>query len=168
VDFLWLTEEDTIWFWQEVQTLDYSAENERANDYRSRDSWEDRLFDAWGHCVLGAYSANDLGDPAAWAPGTGYEGLHEGMSWLTLNLVQHDSLTQDYFNQSVGRSIGVANPTGNYARLSFEAMINGRLDLTLAGIPRGTRLRRRAVARRSATEATRHARHRLAGRTRTA
>jgi hypothetical protein len=40
----------------------------------------------------------------------------------------------------VGRSIGLRHPTGDLYALCFDAMVEGRLDLTLAGIPRGTRL----------------------------
>jgi hypothetical protein len=62
-------------------------------------------------------------------------------------VVGHDSLLQDTFNQSVGRAIGTRHPSGDLARLSFDAMVEGRLDLTLAGVSRGTRLRTRLTTR---------------------
>lgn len=135
-------EEDTARFWLDVSRLDYSEENERRNDYKSRDAWEFRLFDAWGHCYIAAATVREVGENATWVLGTGYEVLHEGFSWVTLNLLPHDSFAQDTYNQAVGRSIGESHPTGDLHWLCFEAMLNGRLDLTLAGISRGGRLRR--------------------------
>jgi hypothetical protein len=142
MNFLWLSEEDAAQFFLDVGQLEYTDENRLRNDFRSRDSWEMRLFDAWGHCYMGAAATNDLGERSAWALGGGSEVLHEGLSWISLNFVAHDSFSQDTYNQSVGRAIGTRHPGGDFARLSFDAMVEGRLDLTLAGIPRGTRLRR--------------------------
>ncbi len=140
MDFLWLTTEDAEAFFIKIRQLDYTAEIELAFDYRGRDSWEMRLFDAWGHCYLGAASANSVGEPATWVLGGGYELLHEAASWVSLNMIAHDSFPQDTYNQAVGRAIGVRHPNGNYGDLCYDAMVEGRLDLTLAGVPRGTRL----------------------------
>lgn len=141
MSFLWLSEEEAQRFFQRIANLDYS-EFELSFDYRGRDRWEMRLFDAWGHCFMGAAAADDLGDPSAWFFGGAHEFLKEGLSWVSLNTLAHDSLPQDLFNQAVGRSIGVRNSGGNFGDLCYDAMVEGRLDLTLAGVPRGGRLSR--------------------------
>ena len=149
MDFLWMTEATAERFFHDVSQIEYSPENQLRNDFRSRDSWEMRLFDAWGHCFMGAAATHNLkGERDAWLLGTGAEVLHEGLSWITLNMVAHDSFIQDTFNQAVGRSIAIAHPRSDFARLSFDAMVQGRLDLTLAGISRGTVLRRIREAQR--------------------
>ncbi|HWA58699.1 MAG TPA: hypothetical protein VG692_15675 [Gemmatimonadales bacterium] len=146
MSFLWMSDEVAAQFFRDVSQLEYTAENQRRNDFRSRDSWEMRLFDAWGHCFMGAAATRDLGEPGAWFLGGGSEVLHEGLSWLTIGLLGHDSIQQDTYNQAVGRSLGTRHPTGDLGPLCFTAMIDGRLDLTLAGIPRGTHLHRVPVA----------------------
>lgn len=151
MSFLWLSDEVAAQFFRDVSQLEYTSENQRQNDYRSRDSWQMRLFDAWGHAFLGAAATRDTGEPSAWLLGGGNEVLHEGLSWVTLGVLGHDSFQQDTYNQAVGRSIGTTHPTGDLGQLCFAAMVDGRLDLTLAGIPRGTRLHRVAVARASSS-----------------
>lgn len=153
--FLWISDEVAEQFFRDVSQIEYTREIEIRNDFRSRDSWEMRLFDAWGHCFMGAAATRSLGEPVSWALGGGYEVLHEGISWITLNLVSHDSLIQDTFNQAVGRSIGPAHTTGDLGRPCFDAMVQGRLDLTLAGVPRDTPLRRTRYAQRQDTGSAR-------------
>lgn len=164
MSFIWPSYEEVEQFFRDIRLLEYTPENQRNNNFRSRDSWEYRLWDAWGHCFQGAATTRDLrSERVAWLLGTGAEVLHEGLARLSVELLpkhfgrlpptypdwlptwptmEHDSFVQDTFNQAVGRSIGTAHPRGNFARLSFDAMVQGRLDLTLAGIPRGTVLRR--------------------------
>jgi len=139
--------EDSERFFVEASQLEYTEENRRDYDFRTRDQWVMRLFDAWGHCYLGASWTRDVGERATWGLGTAWELLHEVCVNLSLNLLPHDSFSQDMFNQAVGRSIGSAHRTGDLYRLTFDAMLAGRLDLTLAGIPRGSTLRRTYGAR---------------------
>ncbi len=146
--FLWISDEVADQFFLDVRQLEYTQENLRRNDFRSRNAWEMRLFDAWGHCFLGAAATRDVGEPSAWVLGGGSEVLHEGVSWITLGLEPHESFRQDTFNQAVGRAIGTAHPAGDLARLCFDAMVEGRLDLTLAGLPRGARIWRIRYAAR--------------------
>jgi hypothetical protein len=134
-------QEDSERFFCDVYALEYSEENQRLNDFKSRDAWEFRLFDAWGQCYLAADTARGHGDAASWVLWGGYEIAHEAASWVSLNLIAHDSLTQDTYNQAVGRSIATRHRTGDLHQLCFDAVVGGRLDLTLAGIPKGTRLR---------------------------
>lgn len=153
--YLWMTDEVGAQFFRDISRVEYTQENVQRNDFRSRDSWEMRLFDAWGHCFMGAAATRDIGESSTWVFGVGHEVLHEGLSWLTLGIVGHDSLIQDTFNQAVGRAIGTRHRTGDLARLSYDAMIEGRLDLTLAAIPRGTHLRTSLPARPSSGPAVR-------------
>ena len=142
MDFLWITEGDATRFFLQTAQLDYSREIRLRNDFRSRDTWVMDLFDAWGHCLCGAASTRDIGETATWFLGGGYELLHEGISQITIGLVEHNSYSQDSYNQAVGRSIGAGYPTGDLGQLSFDAMISGRLNLTLAGVPLGGRITR--------------------------
>jgi hypothetical protein len=146
MSFLWLTEDDVGRFFRNLISVDFSDEIQRQIDFRSREYWEMRLYDAWGHCFLGAASTRSISEPLTWAIGGSYEIVHEGLAMLLFGvyLVEHDSYAQDTFNQAVGRSIGTANPTGDLGQICFDAMMSGRLDLTQAGIPRGGRLRRTA------------------------
>ena len=67
--------------------------------------------------------------------------LHEVLSQISWGLIEHDSLDQDLYNQAVGREIGLHQLDGDLYEICFDAMMRGRLDLTLAGVvPRGRSL----------------------------
>ena len=53
-----------------------------------------------------------------------------------------DTTTQDRYNRAVGRSIGAADADSDLYELCFDAMVEGRLDLTDAGVARGRALHR--------------------------
>lgn len=154
MDYLWLSSEVTTAFWADTATLSLpDIPDDTVLGDLSRDQRENCLFDAWGHCFLGAASTRSLGEPLTWALGGAYEVMHETLAICLPLFVHHDSFIQDTFNQSVGRSIGLSHPTGHLGALSFEAMAGGRLDLTLAGVGRGARLRPGGCPNLRATEA---------------
>ncbi len=134
-------------FIQDVERrLEYDEETARwnFNEGRDRGDWAQRLFDAWGHCYIAACMTRVVPEVDTWALGTFLEYFHEALS----DVVGHDSLSQDLYNQAVGRQIGLDQPSGDLYEITFDAMMRGRLDLTLAGVPRGRAL----VPRVSASE----------------
>jgi hypothetical protein len=126
-------------FIQDVERrIEYDEETARWNFNEGRvfGDWAQRLFDAWGHCYIAACMTRVVPEVDTWALGTFLEYLHEALS----GVVGHDSLSQDLYNQAVGRQIGLDQPSGDLYEITFDAMMRGRLDLTLAGVPRGRAL----------------------------
>ncbi len=125
------------------------------NNGLSQGDWGQALYDAWGHCYIAACLTRESSEVAAWSLGSLYEVSHEiiaqvGRSffWDHFPIVgdsfTHDSINQDTYNQAVGRSLGMQHSEGgDLYEICFDAMMAGRLDLTLAGIPRGRPLHRR-------------------------
>ena len=126
-----------------LSRIEYDEETERwnVNEGRSRGEWAQAMYDAWGHCYIAACMTRGVPEVDTWALGTFYEVLHEVFSQVSLGLIEHDSLDQDLYNQAVGREIGLHQPDGDLYEICFDAMMRGRLNLTLAGVvPRGRAL----------------------------
>lgn len=125
------------------------------NEGRSQGDWARALYDAWGHCYIAACLTIEHSEAAAYMLGSLYEVGHElfaqiGSSFFLDHLpvlgdsFRHNSLSQDTYNQAVGRSIGNQYSEGQELyEICFDAMMAGRLDLTIAGVPRGRPLQRR-------------------------
>jgi hypothetical protein len=126
-----------------LRRVEYDETTERwnINEGRDRGEWAQAMYDAWGHCYIAACMTRQVPEVVTWSLGTFYEVLHELLSQLSLGLIEHNSLSQDLYNQAVGREIGLHHPSGDLYEICFEAMLRGRLDLTLAGVvPRGRSL----------------------------
>ena len=126
-----------------LSRIEYDEETERwnVNEGRSRGEWAQAMYDAWGHCYIAACMTRGVPEVDTWALGTFYEVLHEVFSQVSLGLIEHNSLDQDLYNQAVGREIGLHQPDGDLYEICFDAMMRGRLNLTLAGVvPRGRAL----------------------------
>jgi hypothetical protein len=126
-----------------LRRVEYDEVTERwnINEGRDRGEWAQAMYDAWGHCYIAACMTRQVPEVVTWSLGTFYEVLHELLSQLSLGLIEHNSLSQDLYNQAVGREIGLHHPSGDLYEICFEAMMHGRLDLTLAGVvPRGRSL----------------------------
>lgn len=121
-------------------SYDHETESWNRNEGRTEDDWLQAIYDAWGHCYIAACMTRRVPEVETWAAGTLYELLHEAFAQVPpfSFVVGHNSLSQDYYNQAVGRDIGVNHPDGDLYEICFDAMMHGRLDLTLAGVvPRG-------------------------------
>ena len=123
--------------------IEYDEETERwnVNEGRDRGEWAEAMYDAWGHCYIAACLTRGVPEVDTWALGTFYEVLHEVFAQVSLGVIGHNSLDQDLYNQAVGREIGLHQPDGDLYEICFDAMMRGRLNLTLAGVvPRGRAL----------------------------
>lgn len=129
-----------------LRRIEYDEETRQwnVNEGRDRGDWAQAMFDAWGHCYIAACLGRRVPEHETSAAGTFYEILHEAFSHATHGIIEHDSLTQDLYNQAVGRDIGLHQPDGDLYEICFNAMMQGRLDLTLAGVARGRALVPRA------------------------
>jgi DNA-directed RNA polymerase subunit M/transcription elongation factor TFIIS len=129
-----------------LRRIEYDEETRQWNVNEGRDEgdWAQAMFDAWGHCYIAACLGRRVPEHETSAAGTFYEILHEAFSHATHGIIEHDSLTQDLYNQAVGRDIGLHQPDGDLYEICFNAMMQGRLDLTLAGVARGRALVPRA------------------------
>jgi hypothetical protein len=126
-----------------LNRVEYDEETDRwnVNEGRDRGDWAQAMYDAWGHCYIAACMTRGVPEVDTWALGTFYEVLHEVFSQVSLGLIEHNSLDQDLYNQAVGREIGLHQPDGDLYEICFDAMMRGRLNLTLAGVvPRGRAL----------------------------
>jgi hypothetical protein len=142
-------------FREDVWTLAYDDDIARYNENegRTQGDWASALWDAWGYCYIAACHTRGNAESSTWFLGHAYDvaavlGHELWASTLGLldprDMEQGDTTRQDTYNRAVGSSIATAHPTGDLYELCFDAMMQGRLDLTAAGVPRGRRLRRSA------------------------
>ena len=147
-------------FGEDLRTVEYDEETRRynANEGRTRDDWALALYDAWGYCYIAACHTRDNPEWTTWLLGGTYDAialtLHE--AWQATGGIfvpsqDRDTTTQDRYNRAVGRDIANDHPTGDLYQLCFDAMMEGRLDLSAAGVARGRRLRRTGSPEGSAT-----------------
>jgi hypothetical protein len=129
----------------------YDDETRRYNENegRTEGDWGMALFDAWGYCYIAACLRRESSELTTWALGESYDAialtLHEAWEatagWVAPSQ-DEDTTTQDRYNRAVGRSIGASDATGDLYQLCFDAMAEGRLDLSAAGVARGRSLQR--------------------------
>jgi len=125
----------------------YDDETRRWNENEGRTvgDWGGALYDAWGYCFIAACHQRQSAGTSAL--GTAYDVVatagHElwGATggWLFPS-GDRDTTTQDAFNREVGIAIARDHPDGDLYELCFDAMVEGRLDLTDAGVARGRAL----------------------------
>jgi hypothetical protein len=125
----------------------YDDETRRWNENEGRDrgDWGEALFDAWGYCFIAACHQRQSSGTAAL--GTAYDVIatagHElwqaTAGWFSPS-GDRDTTTQDAFNRDVGIAIARDHPDGDLYELCFDAMVEGRLDLSAAGVARGRAL----------------------------
>jgi len=138
-------------FGDDVNTLVYDDETRRYNENegRTREDWALALYDAWGYCYIAACHTRDNPEWTTWVLGGAYDAiavtLHEAWGavpgWFFPSQ-DRDTTTQDQYNRAVGRDIANDHPTGDLYQLCFDAMVEGRLDLSAAGVARGRSLQR--------------------------
>jgi hypothetical protein len=142
-------------FAADVNTLEYDEDIARynANEGRTRGDWGSALWDAWGYCYIAACHTRGNAESSTWFLGHAYDAvamvLHEAWEASPLGWIapgeNGDTTRQDTYNRAVGSTIAThEDPEGDLYQQCFDAMMQGRLDLTAAGVPRGRRLRRRA------------------------
>ena len=133
------------------RTVVYDEETRRYNENEglTEGDWGSALFDAWGYCYIAACLRRESSELTTWALGESYDAialtLHEAWQatagWV-LPSEDRDTTTQDRYNRAVGRSIGAADADSDLYELCFDAMVEGRLDLSAAGVARGRSLQR--------------------------
>ncbi len=133
------------------RTVVYDEETRRYNENEglTEGDWGSALFDAWGYCYIAACLRRESSELTTWALGESYDAialtLHEAWEatagWVSPS-EDRDTTTQDRYNRAVGRSIGAADADSDLYELCFDAMVEGRLDLSAAGVARGRALQR--------------------------
>ncbi len=138
-------------FIADLRSVVYDDETRRwnENEGRTEGDWGMALFDAWGYCYIAACLRRESSELTTWALGESYDAialtLHEAWQatagWVAPS-DDRDTTTQDRYNRAVGRSIGAADADSDLYELCFDAMVEGRLDLSAAGVARGRSLQR--------------------------
>jgi hypothetical protein len=92
---------------------------------RGRPVWRAE-WDAWGHAVVAAFTTAVGSEGEAWLFGSAAEVAREGLRGL--GVMEHDSYSQDTYNQAVGRDIASRfGPSGDLLGACTQAYLSGRL-----------------------------------------
>lgn len=86
---------------------------------------EDRA-DAFGHCYMGCKGTRTCGESATLILGEGREHFVE---LLRFTGRQHNSYSEDLFNQRLGRELALRNPSAHCFDLCYRATVNGLVKL---------------------------------------